>query len=744
MLPIENLDDRTFKEIIENARRAISRLNPEWSDENFHDPGITLLELLAWVTEIQQYRLNRITSLNELKFLRLLGEKPRLARPAQTYIKFAEAGAGFCIPGGTQLTTGNLIFETLKKLFYHPLTIEKIMVTTGKETMDFTSPNRYNRSGYPVFGREAKKGNRILIGLDQPIQENRQLNIYLDLFDAFPVPRGNWNENEFKMLPSGKVAWKYFGRDGHDGAWLPVKIVNDESMHFSRDGILEVIIESPMEPLKINPATDKPRYWLQCEVAEEGYETAPRLAQVSLNTVRARQTETLCNLESLHWDGSEDTIFVFEDIPQYYGINRLQVQDDCGNWVYWQEVNDLQQLAAGSESFYIEKDPAAMRSRVRLSPLAEGELNHSIHRNIRVISYLPQFVDKRLIGQGNGLPNEAYYLPEGLSGVHSLRIQTGSRVNSEQPMVWQDWTQVEDLDASGPDDRHFVLDSEKGLIYFGNDEQGAIPEPADIDNICIISCMTTAGSRGNIKENNPFEFGIGDNYPLSCEVSNLQAANGGKDAETLDSAKERILREYFAPTRAVTAADYEALALETPGVRMACAKAIPGFSPHMPGYPEIKAEGQVSVVVIPYSDKERPLPSQNLLKNVQRHLEDYRLIGSQIHVIPPEYVEVSVRAIIMVRTRDFNQARMVAALDSFLDPSKSIKGVYKWDFNGTVFKSDILALLNKVPGVEYVSELWLMADGSGARVTAAGDVELPPYGLPVAGSYEIEVKDVNE
>ncbi|MEN6325598.1 MAG: putative baseplate assembly protein [Syntrophomonas sp.] len=744
MLLLENLDDRTFKDIVENARRTISRLNSEWTDENYHDPGITILELFAWIAEIQQYRLDRITSQSELKFLRILGEKPISAEASRTFISVSEASEGFNIPRGTQLTTDNLTFETMQKLYYHPLTIEKVMVVTGKETVDFTSPNRYSRSGYPAFGREAKKGNRLLIGLSGPIPEDLILNIYLDLFDDYPVPRGKWNEGESTTLPSAKLSWKYFGWDGHGGAWRPLNIVKDETIHCSKDGILEVMVKSRMEPIKINPANDKPRYWLQCEVVEEGYEITPRLNQIALNTVHAIQKETLSHQEVMQWNGSSDTTFILTNFLQYYGINRLQVQDEDGSWFYWNEVKNLQQLEFEKESYYIEKDPMEMTSKLILSSLCEWEGNHSVYKNIRVISYLPEFDEKRLIGNGSGLPNEVFLLPEGLQGVHYLRIQTGSRDNAGKRMAWQDWTQVEDLDASGPDDRHFVLDSDKGVIYFGNDEHGAIPETSDIRNISILSCSTTAGMYGNIKENNRFDFKIGNRYSHSSRATNMQKAHGGKDAESLESAKQRLLRAYFKPDKAVTAADYEALAMETPGVRIACAKAIPCFSPYMQGYPEIKAEGQVSVVVVPYSDKDRPMPSRNFLKNVHKHLENYRLIGTQIYVIPPAYIKISVRAIIMVRTRDFSKPRMISALDEMLNPFDREKGRLGWNFKGTVFKSDVLGLLNRVPGVEYVSELWLQSEGNGGNLMAGGDIELPPYGLPVAGSYEIEVKDVNE
>jgi hypothetical protein len=745
MLPLDNLDDRSFKDIVEDSRRKISLLNPEWTDENYHDPGITLLELFAWMTEIQQYRLDRITSRNELKFLRILGEKPAEVLPSKTVVSVSAAEESFSISAGTQFTTGNLVFETVDRFQYHPLNIEKILVVAGKDTVDFSSPNRYSKYGYLAFGKNAQKGDRMLIGLSRPIPEHSSLSIYLDMFDDYPVPRGKWHEGESTFLPSGKLSWKYYGRDDHGGSWLPLNILRDESAHMSWDGILEVAVNSCMEPAKINPANDKLRYWLQCEVTEGGFEVVPRLNQIVLNTVNVEQKETLSRQEVIRWDGKSGSAFRLKNFQQYYGINRLQVQNKNGSWVYWNEVEDIDQLEYKKDSYYIEKDRDEKTVRLILNSLVDNNGSYPLNTNIRVISYLPDFEGKRLIGKGGGLPGEAFSLPEGLKGVCNLKIQIGGfDGDAAGRMVWQDWTQVEDFDASGPDDRHFVLDAERGEIYFGNDEHGAVPEASETGNICIIACASTAGTCGNIKENNLFSFKIDDDFTRSAKAVNIQKAVGGEDAEAIESAKERLLRDYFKPAKAVTAADYEALAKETPGVRIACAKAIPCFSPDMPGYPERKAEGHVTVVIVPFSERDRPVPSRNLLRNVQRYLEKNRLIGTQIHVIPAEYVTISVRAVIMVQIRSFDRQRVIAAINQMLEPFNRENGCYTCEFRHTLFKSDILGLLNQIQGVEYISELSLRTEGNGGRVTAEGDIELPPYGLTVAGSYEIEVKDVNE
>ncbi|WP_429843538.1 hypothetical protein [Brevibacillus sp. FIR094] len=89
MLPSKNLDDRHFEEILEQAKNVIPKLQPEWGDHRHHDPGITLLEMFAWLMEMQQYYLNRITEKNERKFLQLMGVHPQHQSYATTDVTFS-------------------------------------------------------------------------------------------------------------------------------------------------------------------------------------------------------------------------------------------------------------------------------------------------------------------------------------------------------------------------------------------------------------------------------------------------------------------------------------------------------------------------------------------------------------------------------------------------------------------------------------------------------------------------------
>jgi hypothetical protein len=71
-IPLPNLDDRRFADLVDEARAMIPRYAPDWTNHNPSDPGITLVELFAWLTEQLLYRVNLVTDAGTLAFLRLL------------------------------------------------------------------------------------------------------------------------------------------------------------------------------------------------------------------------------------------------------------------------------------------------------------------------------------------------------------------------------------------------------------------------------------------------------------------------------------------------------------------------------------------------------------------------------------------------------------------------------------------------------------------------------------------------
>jgi hypothetical protein len=80
-VPIPDLDNRTFEELVDEAKRLIPVYAPQWTDHNLHDPGITFIELFAWLTEMQLYTFNQVSDRHLVKYLELLGVDPNTYDP---------------------------------------------------------------------------------------------------------------------------------------------------------------------------------------------------------------------------------------------------------------------------------------------------------------------------------------------------------------------------------------------------------------------------------------------------------------------------------------------------------------------------------------------------------------------------------------------------------------------------------------------------------------------------------------
>ncbi len=124
MIPKSSLDDRTFKDIVDEAIRLIPRYCPEWTNHNPTDPGITLIELFAWMTELTLYRLNQVPEKTYLSLLELMGLSlipPQAARavieffPVDAYKKPITIKKGMQISAVTNSDT-SFLFETEQDL----------------------------------------------------------------------------------------------------------------------------------------------------------------------------------------------------------------------------------------------------------------------------------------------------------------------------------------------------------------------------------------------------------------------------------------------------------------------------------------------------------------------------------------------------------------------------------------------------------------------------------------------------
>src|SRR5262245_39894676 len=111
-LPVPNLDDRTFQDLVDEAKRLIPRYCPEWTNHNLTDPGVALIELFAWMTELSLFRLNQVPDKFYTHMLNMLGFERFPATAARTDLTFwlvDVVNEPVVIPAGTQVgTTGDV------------------------------------------------------------------------------------------------------------------------------------------------------------------------------------------------------------------------------------------------------------------------------------------------------------------------------------------------------------------------------------------------------------------------------------------------------------------------------------------------------------------------------------------------------------------------------------------------------------------------------------------------------------
>src|SRR6202051_709670 len=107
-LPTPSLDDRHFQDIVDQAKLLIPHYTQEWTDHNVSDPGVALIELFAWMTDLLLYRVNQVPDKVYIKFLDLIGirvDPPRAAGAPVNFYLSAPQLTNVVIPEGTEVAT---------------------------------------------------------------------------------------------------------------------------------------------------------------------------------------------------------------------------------------------------------------------------------------------------------------------------------------------------------------------------------------------------------------------------------------------------------------------------------------------------------------------------------------------------------------------------------------------------------------------------------------------------------------
>ena len=186
-LPVPNLDDRRFQELVDDAKRMIQTRCPEWTDHNVSDPGVTLIETFAFMTDLLLYRLNQVPDRIYVKFLDLIGLRMLPPTPAQAPVTFwlsAPATAGLTIPAGTRAGTLRTdaaeatVFATREDLTIVPCSLLRLRTTappdeTGEQADEGGTLDRSRQlmmgDSFAAFGTPPRPEDVMLLGLSDPV-----------------------------------------------------------------------------------------------------------------------------------------------------------------------------------------------------------------------------------------------------------------------------------------------------------------------------------------------------------------------------------------------------------------------------------------------------------------------------------------------------------------------------------------------------------------------------------------------
>jgi predicted phage baseplate assembly protein len=637
-----NLDERTFEELVADARKRIPVHSDAWTDHNAHDPGITILEVLAHVAESDLYRLDQITDEHVEKYLSLLGAAPRPPEPATARLELAPPPAlvGQAVPAGTRIGAEDVdgverTFETTTPVVLTDATVGAVVSDRPGGRADATTANRTGGMAYSAFGERARRGSSLYVGFEGDPFAGGILDLGVDFDETgLPAPASHGGE-EPTFEPSASVAWEFctdYGAWYRDAAWEELSVVRDETDHLYGGGIVR--IERPAG-WQSDPAAilDRPRElrWLRCTVREPGHEVAPRFEEVYTNPVRASHRTTRTDEPLSTPDGDTET---------------------------------------------------------------------------------------------TAQPGQTFAFP------HQPVLDATVTVGGEP------WEAVDSLDASSPDDGHFVLDEAAGTVRFGDEIRGRIPAPDQ--RVVAEEYVHGGGAGGNVSAAADWQFHADRFAGIDVE---LRGAGGGRDAETTDAALARLQRDRETPHRAVTAADYEYVATHTPGLRFGRAAAVVE-EVDRGGAGECEPAKRVRVVVVPYSTRARPEPSDGFLDAVRCHVERHRLLTDRVTVEAPTYVGVGVDVEVGLESGYAAAGRsdaVGARLDEFLDPLAGFDGD-GWPFGRAVYLSEVYEAVDGVEGVDCVFDVSLSPTGGG-DVDGEGNVVVGGTVLAYPTDHTVSVRE---
>lgn len=366
-LPVTNLDDRKFQDLVDEAKRLIPTYCPEWTNHNLSDPGVALIELFAWMTEMALYRLNQVPDTFYTRMLNLMGFERFPATAARADVTFWLVSAlpePIRIPQGTQVSTSGdvgptRVFTTLDDLTIHQPELVAALTSEGSNNYaNIWDDLRLDRASITCFPRDPiTPGDCFYLGFANSLAGNAIL------LDIAATVEG------IGVIPAKPpLRWEIWYGEG----WIGVDVYRDTTGGLNRNGTIVLLLPNVHEPLTLG---GERAYWVRVrllapEPGQPSYRASPQIRTLRVVSVGGTVTvehSDIAGSERLGTStGKADQLFVVRHNPV---LPRLEgetvVVEDDGGAVEWTEVPDF--CGSGPDDLHFVWDPTT--GEVHFGPL---------------------------------------------------------------------------------------------------------------------------------------------------------------------------------------------------------------------------------------------------------------------------------------------------------------------------------------------------------------------------------------
>ncbi len=687
-LPVPNLDDRRFADLVAEARARLTNHLPELTQIAPGDPVHSFIDLFAWLTETILYRANLIPERQRRVFLNLLQIPVRPARPARGVI---------CVDAGPTSVT------------LPPLLKDGTQLRGGKQTLTTLGELQSTCLGLQVAIKEA---------LDTHALQAMGLTLQ-DLHEQFGLRKGDtpkpFQPRRFELGKETLSLEKSLDRSFYLACIAPSQLERQiPLLRTNLAGMRLSLAIAPADELEgdaVNELDPRALVWELVSLGEDGETIYLPLEVMSDSSKGGRQV----------------------------GVVRLRLPR---NPALFQDFANADPMFSGMKDLppeladRVEATRVAFWIRLRCPENPDIELGYLGLNGVDVIAQ--GLRQDRIVGIGTGLPDQVIALTDNQIDTQSVELDV------EDDGAWVRWQPVDFLAGQAPDAKVFRLDAESGYVYFG-DGLSSGRRPPEGARLRIARYRFGGGSAGNLPMGTIKEIVDGNprltprhEWPLS----------GGLDAESVEQAERRIPQFLTHRNRAVTREDFKLITEANPVNPVARAEVREGF---LPGAnidaSRDRVPGVVSLFVLPPAEPalgNTPKPGRGLLKDVFQYLLQRVMLGTELYVLSPEFIPVAVSVLVQVRDPRTEQETLhevqLALVEYLWSLTPGGAGGNGWPLGRPVRVNELITQAARVEGILAINGLALFEKGvkGWRRLRGKEVIELKAYQLPELMGVRVE------